>query len=246
MKAALLLVLMTSTAAADGLGDGDVYLIRADGWAEPSCQKWHVDTNQQEMTHRAGKLHEEVSFDLSTIEIHFTEFKYTLDDTIGAEDVNANPACKLTADIERVRDGWRVGTARWFSTKKACTAALKKRERVGTTFGCPTPEDFPIFLTAYLNDFADILAKGGTMFAEPKCTPVKFDAETTHDADAQTVTLCSTDLKYAAKDDGILLGNVRLYFDRDRCVRYARAHARVASFLPVVAAPNPDALPSCK
>jgi hypothetical protein len=90
MKAALLLVLMTSTAAADGLGDGDVYLIRADGWAEPSCQKWHVDTNQQEMTHRAGKLHEEVSFDLSTIEIHFTEFKYTLDDTIGAEDVNAN------------------------------------------------------------------------------------------------------------------------------------------------------------
>lgn len=247
MRAALFLVLVASTAAADPLESGDVYLIRADGWAEPSCQKWHVDESRQELTHRSGKLHEEVSFDANTIEIKFTEFKYTLDDTIGAEDVNANPACKLTADIEKVRDGWRIGTARWFSTKKACLAALKKRERVGTTFGCPTPEDFPIFLTSYLNDFAKILASGGTMFAEPKCKPVKFEAGTKQDADTHTVTLCSTDLTYAAKDDGILLGDVRLYFDRDRCSRYARAHARVARFLPVVASAEGEAsLPSCK
>lgn len=248
MKTPLLLLLMTSAAAADSLEDGDIYLIRADGWArDVGCEKWHVDTSRQELTHRDRKLHESVDFEANSTEITFKSFTHTFENTIGAEDVNASPQCKLTADIERVRDGWRIGTARWFSTKKACVTAFKKHERVGSTFGCPMADDVPImFLTAYLRDFDQLLSSGGTMFAEPACTAFPFKAGSAHDADARTVRLCSNDLTYDAIEDGIALSNVRLYFDRTRCRLYARAHARVASFLPVVAAVDPDALLSCK
>ena len=252
MKTALLLVLMTSVAAAEPPESGDVYLIRADGWYRPSCEKWHIDATTQTLSHQfrgsfvSAPIAEQIVYDANTIEITFKEFDRNAGNTVGAEDVNAQMTCKLTAPIERASDSWHVGTAKWFFTKKACDAALKKRERVGATFGCPWPDDFSIFMPSYRQEFDDLLTKGGRMFAGPKCTKVKFKAGTEHDADQQTVKLCSKELPYEAKDDGIQLGGTRLYFLRERCEIYEEIAAQVARYLPVVTASDDAALPSCK
>lgn len=207
-RALLLLVLLTSSAKADELTTGDVYLIRADGWATPSCEKWHVDTSRKELTHRDGKLRDVVAYEANAI---------------------------------------RIGTARWFSTKKACATALKKHERVGTTFGCPSPDDLPITYAKEFVQLQNLLASGGTMFTAPTCTRVPFKAGTPLNDDAKTVRLCSQDLTYELEDEGVAIAGVRLYFDAKQCRAHERARATIASYLPLVASAGADAaLPSCK
>lgn len=252
MKTALLLVLMTSVAVADEPATGDVYLIRADGWTRPSCEKWHIDSTTHTLSHRfrgsfvSSPIAEEIVYDATSFELTFKEFNRSAGNSIGAEDVNNQMTCKLTVPFERANDSWHVGTAKWFFTKKACDAAFKKRERVGMSFGCPSSEDFSIFMTSYRHEFDEILTKGGTMFAGPKCTKVQFAAGTEHDADKETVRLCSKELSYDAKDDGIQLGGTRLYFLKERCAIYEEIAAQVARYLPVVATSDDAALPSCK
>jgi hypothetical protein len=250
--ALLLLVAMTSVAMADEPTTGDVYLIRADGWYRPSCERWHIDASTHTLSHRkrgsfvSSPIAEEIVYDASSIELTFKEFNRSAGNTVGAEDVNNQMSCKLTAAVERADDSWHVGTAKWFFTKKACTAAFKKHERVGTTFGCPWPDDFSIFMSAYRQDFDAILTKGGKMFTGPKCTKVTFKPGTEHDAERQIVTLCSKELSYVAKDDGIQLGGTRLYFLQERCKIYEEIAAQVARYLPVVASTDDATLPSCK
>lgn len=252
MKIALLLALMTSTAMADEPATGDVYLIRADGWTRPSCEKWHIDAATHTLSHTfrgsfmSAPIAEDIVYDATSIELTFKEFNRSAGDTIGAEDVNNQMTCKLTAPFERADDSWHVGTAKWFFTKKACNAAFKKRERVGARFGCPWPDDFSIFMTTYRQDFDKILTKGGKMFAGPKCRKVTFKAGTEHDTDKQTVKVCSKELSYEVKDDGIQLGGTRVYFLLERCEIYEEIAAQVARYLPVVAASDDAALPSCK
>ena len=252
MKAALLLVAMTTVAMADEPATGDIYLIRADGWERPSCQKWHIDATNHTLSHQfrgslvSAPIAEQIVYDATSIELTFKEFNRSAGNSVGAEDVNNQMTCKLTAPYERADDSWHVGTAKWFFTKKACLAAFKKRERVGSTFGCPWPDEYSIFMTSYLHDFDTILTKGGKMFAGPKCTKVTFPASTDHDPDKKTVKLCSKELSYDAKDDGIQLGGTRLYFYKDRCEIYEEIAAQVARYLPVVAPSDDAALPSCK
>jgi hypothetical protein len=242
-RAALLLVLLTSSAKADELTTGDVYLIRADGWATPSCEKWHVDTSRKELTHRDGKLRDVVAYEANAISIGFTSFVRMRDDGT----ISADEECKLGTGVERLKDGWRIGSARWFSTKKACATALKKHERVGTTFGCPSPDDLPITYAKEFVQLQNLLASGGTMFTAPTCTRVPFKAGTPLNDDAKTVRMCSQDLTYELEDEGVALAGVRLYFDAKQCRAHERARATIASYLPLVASAGADAaLPSCK
>lgn len=88
--------------------------------------------------------------------------------------------CTSELPLHENSDGFDVGGARWFRTRAACQAAVRRHAHVAMRWPCDIDDDAPADpVPATKRRFDAVLAYGGILYAEGACNRVRFEARKT-------------------------------------------------------------------